>query len=43
MPSRVIAEKAERIRKEGYALLRKGQPDLKEIVAREVDDLYVDD
>lgn len=43
MPSRVIAEKAERIRKEGYALLRKGQSDLKEIVAREVDDLYVDD
>jgi CPA2 family monovalent cation:H+ antiporter-2 len=43
LPSRVIAEKAERIRKEGYALLRKGQPDLKEIVAREVDDLYVDD
>lgn len=43
MPSRVIAEKAERIRKEGYALLRKGQPDLKEIVVREVEDLYVDD
>jgi CPA2 family monovalent cation:H+ antiporter-2 len=43
LPSRVIAEKAERIRKEGYALLRKGQPDLKEIVSREVDDLYVDD
>ena len=43
MPSRVIAEKAERIRKEGYALLRKGQPELREIVAREVDDLYVDD
>ncbi|TAL08676.1 MAG: sodium:proton exchanger [Nitrospirae bacterium] len=43
MPSRVIAEKAERIRKEGYALLRKGQPDLREIVAREVEDLYVDD
>jgi CPA2 family monovalent cation:H+ antiporter-2 len=43
LPSRVIAEKAERIRKEGYALLRKGQPSLKEIVAREVDDLYVDD
>jgi CPA2 family monovalent cation:H+ antiporter-2 len=43
MPSRVIAEKAERIRKEGYALLRKGQPALREIVAREVDDLYVDD
>jgi CPA2 family monovalent cation:H+ antiporter-2 len=43
MPSRVIAEKAERIRKEGYALLRKGQPDLREIVAREIEDLYVDD
>jgi len=43
MPSRVIAEKPERIRKEGYALLRKGQPGLKEITAREVDDLYVDD
>jgi len=43
MPSRVIAEKAERIRKEGYAMLRKGQPELREIVAREVDDLYVDD
>lgn len=43
MPARVIAEKAERIRKEGYAMLRKGQPDLREIVAREVDDLYVDD
>lgn len=43
MPSRVIAEKAERIRKEGYALLRKGQPELREIVTREVDDLYVDD
>ncbi len=43
LPSRVIAEKAERIRKEGYALLRKEQPDLREIVAREVEDLYVDD
>ena len=43
MPSRVIAEKAERIRKEGYAMLRKGQPELREIVAREADDIYVDD
>src|SRR5881409_1455493 len=43
MPARVIAEKAERIRQEGYALFRKGQPGLKEIVAKEVDDLYVDD
>ena len=43
LPSRVIAEKAERIRKEGYALLRQGQPGLKEIVPREIDDLYVDD
>ncbi len=43
MPSRVIAEKAERIRREGYALFRKGQPGLKEIVAKEADDLYVDD
>jgi len=43
IPSRVIAEKAERIRKEGYALLRKGQPGLKEIVTKEIDDLYVDD
>jgi len=43
MPSRVIAEKAERIRKEGYAMLRKGQPGLKEIVTKEIDDLYVDD
>ena len=34
---------AERIRKEGYAMLRKGQPELREIVAREVDDIYVDD
>jgi len=40
---RVIAEKAERIRREGYALFRKGQPGLKEIVAKEADDLYVDD
>jgi len=43
IPLRVIAEKAERIRKEGYALLRKGQPGLKEIVTKEIDDLYVDD
>jgi K+:H+ antiporter len=43
MPTRVIAEKAERIRQEGYALFRKGQPGLKEIVAKEADDLYVDD
>jgi len=43
MPARVIAEKAERIRREGYALFRKGQPGLKEIVAKEADDLYVDD
>jgi len=43
MPVRVIAEKAERIRREGYALFRKGQPGLKEIVAKEADDLYVDD
>src|SRR5438128_2487776 len=43
MPVRVIAEKAERIRREGYALFRKGQPGLKEIVAKESDDLYVDD
>jgi CPA2 family monovalent cation:H+ antiporter-2 len=43
MPARVIAEKAERIRQEGYALFRKGQPGLKEIVAKEADDLYVDD
>jgi len=43
MPARVIAEKAERIRQEGYALFRKGQPGLKEIVAKEADDFYVDD
>ncbi len=43
MPARVIAEKAERIRQEGYALFRKGQPGLKEIVAKEADDHYVDD
>jgi CPA2 family monovalent cation:H+ antiporter-2 len=43
MPTRVIAEKAERIRQEGYALFRKGQPGLREIVAREADDRYVDD
>jgi K+:H+ antiporter len=43
MPARVIAEKAERIRQEGYALFRKGQPGLKEIVTKEADDLYVDD
>jgi monovalent cation:H+ antiporter-2, CPA2 family len=43
MPARVIAEKAERIRQEGYALFRKGQPGLREIVAKEADDLYVDD
>jgi len=35
MPSPVIAEKAERIRQEGYALFRKGQPALHEIVSRE--------
>ncbi len=43
VPSHMIAEKAERIRQEGYALLRKGQPDLREIVARDVDERYVDD
>ncbi len=43
MPSSVIAQKAERIRKEGYSLLRKGQPGLKEIASRDVDELYVDE
>src|SRR5438309_10232772 len=43
MPARVLAEEAERIRQEGSALFRKGQPGLEEIVANEVDDLYVAD
>jgi CPA2 family monovalent cation:H+ antiporter-2 len=41
MPPRLVSEKAERIRKEGYALLRRGQPELKGIVER-TDDRYVD-
>lgn len=43
MPSHVIVEKAERIRQEGYALLRKGQPNLSEILSREMDGRYIDD
>ena len=47
MPAWLIAKQAERIRKEGYALLRRGQPKLKEIVQEVVteasDDRYVDD
>ena len=43
VPASIIAEKAERIRKEGYAVLRRGQPDWKEIVMERVDDQYVDD
>jgi len=43
VPAAIIAEKAERIRKEGYALLRRGQAAWKEIVTERIDDRYVDD
>lgn len=43
VPAGIIAEKAERIRKEGYALLRRGQSAWKEIVTERIDDRYVDD
>jgi len=43
VPAGIIAEKAERIRKEGYALLRRGQSEWKEIVTERIDDRYVDD
>jgi CPA2 family monovalent cation:H+ antiporter-2 len=43
VPSGIIAEKAERIRKEGYALLRRGHSPWKEIVTERVDERYVDD
>jgi CPA2 family monovalent cation:H+ antiporter-2 len=43
VPAGIIAEKAERIRKEGYAVLRRGQPEWKEMVTERIDDRYVDD
>jgi CPA2 family monovalent cation:H+ antiporter-2 len=43
VPASIIAEKAERIRREGYALLRRDQPEWKEIVMERIDDRYVDD
>jgi CPA2 family monovalent cation:H+ antiporter-2 len=47
MPPRLVAEKAERIRKEGYALLRRGQPELRHGVTEGIEDRsegrYVDD
>jgi monovalent cation:H+ antiporter-2, CPA2 family len=43
VPSGIIAEKAERIRKENYAVLRLRQPKWKEIVTERIDDRYVDD
>ena len=43
VPSGIIADKAERIRKEGYAVLRRQQPKWKEIVTERIDDRYVDD
>jgi CPA2 family monovalent cation:H+ antiporter-2 len=43
VPAAIIAAKAERIRKEGYALLRRGQSQWKEIVTERIDDRYVDD
>jgi CPA2 family monovalent cation:H+ antiporter-2 len=43
VPPAIIAEKAERIRKEGYAMLRRGQPQWKEVVTERIDDRYVDD
>jgi CPA2 family monovalent cation:H+ antiporter-2 len=43
VPSGIIAEKAERIRKEGYALLRRGHSSWKEIVTERVNERYVDD
>ncbi len=42
MPPRLVAEKAERIRKEGYALLRRGQPELKDVVTEGIEDRYED-
>ncbi len=43
VPSGIIAEKAERIRKQGYALLRRGKSEWKELVTERIDDRYVDD
>jgi monovalent cation:H+ antiporter-2, CPA2 family len=43
VPSGMIAAKAERIRKEGYAVLRRRQAKWKEIVTERIDDRYVDD
>jgi len=43
VPAGIIAEKADRIRKEGYAVLRRGQPKWKEIVTERIDDRYVDE
>lgn len=42
VPPAIIADKAERIRKEGYAVLRRGQSQWKEVVTERIDDRYVD-
>lgn len=43
VPAGMIAEKAERIRKAGYAMLRRGRPGWKELVTERIDDRYVDE
>ncbi|HEY3196880.1 MAG TPA: cation:proton antiporter [Nitrospirales bacterium] len=43
VPPGIIAEKAERIRRQGYALLRRGHTPWKEIVTERVDERYVDE
>lgn len=43
IPPSVVADKAERIREEGYALLRRELPARREIVTEKIDDRYVDD
>ena len=43
IPPSVVADKAERIREEGYALLRREHPARREIVTERIDDRYVDD
>jgi CPA2 family monovalent cation:H+ antiporter-2 len=43
IPPAVVADKAERIREEGYALLRRERPARREIVTEKIDDRYVDD
>ncbi len=43
VPAGIIAEKAERIRKQGYALLRRSKSEWKELVTERIDDRYVDD